>query len=309
MGRRGAPTGISGILPVDKPAGMTSHDVVSVIRHVTGERRAGHAGTLDPAATGLLLALVGPSTRLAPYLIAADKTYLADVVFGTATTTDDAQGEPVRTATVPDDLANHEYARHVVATLIGTHNQMPPDFSAIKRGGVKAYEAARAGAPLVLVPRSVVILAARLVSLDCGPPVTWRIAVTVSKGTYIRAIARDLGEAQGTAAHLGALRRTAAGNIDLDSAHQLDTVRDAGSNIAQLFVDPIQALELPVITVEPHTASLVETGAPLDGVAHASPRIAVATASRLLAIHEWDDCLHRYRPSVVLPGGVARCGS
>ncbi|MRR11860.1 tRNA pseudouridine(55) synthase TruB, partial [bacterium] len=127
MARRGA-TDLSGVLLVDKPAGMTSHDVVSVVRGATGERRVGHAGTLDPAATGLLVMLVGPATRLGSYLTAADKAYEARIVFGTATDTDDAEGEVLETALVPESLLDEAFARAALAALVGVHEQLPPAY-------------------------------------------------------------------------------------------------------------------------------------------------------------------------------------
>lgn len=307
MGRRGTPTGIAGVLAVDKPAGMTSHDIVSAVRRVTGERRVGHAGTLDPAATGLLVVLIGPATRLAQYLTAAEKTYAAEIVFGTATATDDAHGELVGSASVPEALASWERAAATVAGLVGERMQVPPDFSAVKRGGVTAYVAARCGSPLELEPRRVRVSAAELISLQPGPPLTWRLSLTVSKGTYIRAIARDVGAAEGSAAHLGALRRTASGPLTLDAAHDLDTVLAATDGIERLFVDPVDALGLPVIEVGAREAMSVGAGSSLPGTAHAGRHIAVTDASRLLAVHEWDDSRSGYRPSVVVPGGVARC--
>ena len=237
--RRGA-TGLVGILPVDKPAGMTSHDVVSVVRHSTGERRVGHAGTLDPLATGLLVVLVGPATRLAPWLSAAEKTYAARVVFGTRTDTDDAEGEVVATADVPADLGRCRLrGRRACCALEREHLQVPPAFSAIKVGGQVAHRAARAGKSLELEPRPIRVLTAALVGIDSGPPLTWDIEVTVSKGTYVRALARDLGQELGTEAHLGALRRTASGTLTSGGcAHAGRIVQEAGPAIDALFVDP-----------------------------------------------------------------------
>ena len=222
--RRGA-TDLSGILAIDKPAGMTSHDVVDRVRRVTGERRVGHAGTLDPMATGLLVVLVGPATRLAPYLTAAEKTYDARIVFGAETDTDDAEGRVTATAPVPDEVGDPFFAAGTVASLVGTHEQVPPAFSAIKRGGVTAYEAARKGEALELEPRTIEVDRRRLLGVECVGEYAWDVEFAVSKGTYIRALARDLGRALDTAAHLGALRRTRSGTLALAQAHTLEERR------------------------------------------------------------------------------------
>ena len=307
MSRRGVPTGISGILAVDKPAGMTSHDVVARVRRATSERRVGHAGTLDPAATGVLVVLVGPATRLTPYLLSADKEYRAVVAFGTATDTDDAEGTVTETADVPENLADDGVARATVATLSGTRTQVPPAYSAVKRGGVPAHRAARAGTPLDLPARTVTISEAELLGIEPGPPVAWTVSLTVSKGTYVRSIARDLGEQLGTCAHLAALRRTRSGAVALHDARTLREVECAGPDVATLFIDPVLALGLPVVEVPEELAPRIATGSPLPERERGAEYVVVASATHVLAIHKWNDALQRYRPLVVLPGGVARC--
>lgn len=263
MSRGARPTGLVGILPVDKPAGMTSHDVVSVVRRATGERRVGHAGTLDPMATGLLVVLVGPATRLAPWLTTAEKTYEATIVFGSRTDTDDAEGDVIATAAVPAVLADPRVAEEHVRALEREHMQVPPAFSAIKVGGVVAHRAARAGTSLELEPRPIRVFRARLLGVTEGPPLAWDVELTVSKGTYIRALARDLGANLGTEAHLGALRRTASGTLSLEQAHLLVDVEAAGADVAAFFVDPVEALGLPEVHVSEQAALLVSHGARL----------------------------------------------
>ncbi|MDR0347733.1 MAG: tRNA pseudouridine(55) synthase TruB, partial [Coriobacteriales bacterium] len=221
--RRGA-TDLCGIIAVDKPAGITSHDVVDRLRRITGEGRIGHAGTLDPAATGLLLVCVGPATRLSDALMAREKTYEARVIFGTATDTDDAEGTPIATAEVPAELADVDFAKGVLAGFVGLQQQKPPHFSARKKNGKKAYELARAGKPVELEPRDVTIYELRLIAATAT---YWDIEARVSKGTYIRALARDLGEAVGSRAHLGALRRTRVGALSVEAAHTLEELQDA----------------------------------------------------------------------------------
>ena len=183
--RRGA-TGLSGILLVDKPEGMTSHDVVAIVRRATGEGRVGHAGTLDPAATGLLVVLVGPATRLEPYLSSATKSYEATIAFGAATDTDDADGVIVATSPVPENVRDPAYAQALLARFLGESEQVPPTYSAIKTAGKAAHRVARAGGEVVVQPRPIRVDEARLLGVDPATE-SWRVSFTVSKGTYIRA--------------------------------------------------------------------------------------------------------------------------
>ncbi|MCL4079603.1 tRNA pseudouridine(55) synthase TruB [Coriobacteriia bacterium Es71-Z0120] len=282
-------TGLEGVLPVDKPAGMTSHDVVATMRRATGERRIGHAGTLDPSATGLLVLLIGPYTRLEPYLSKSAKRYRATVRFGIATDTDDAEGRPIEELPVPGEVFDEKRARAVVTGLVGTHEQVPPAYSAIKRGGVTAHRAARRGAPLVLEPRSIEVLEARLIGVSSVHR-TWDIEVFVSAGTYVRAIARDLGRALGTCAHLAALVRTATGALALDDAHPLDECVEAAASgeIHRVLADPFAALGLPVVDADP---SDVFAGRRIRSAGGDEPLVAVRVRGRLAAIYrragEW----------------------
>jgi len=307
--RRGA-SGLAGILPIDKPAGMTSHDVVAVVRRATGEGRVGHAGTLDPMATGLLVVLVGPATRLAPYLTAQRKTYEARVVFGMQTDTDDAEGQTTETSPVPAEVLDPAYARRVLGEWVGTREQMPPAYSAVKLAGRKAYEIARAGGDPELSPRTVELHAAELLRTDAGPPPAWHVSLTVSKGFYVRSFARDLGRALGTVAHLGELRRTGSGRLTLADAHELAQVTAATpAEIASLFADPIAALGLPGTNVDEHTAAAVANGAaiPLSAIPPElaeEASLAIASCGTLLGIYEPAEDGTSYRAAVVIPGGV-----
>jgi len=300
-------TGLSGILPVDKPAGMTSHDVVNVVRRVTGEGRIGHAGTLDPAATGLLLVLVGPSTRLAPYLTSAYKEYEAGIVFGTETDTDDAQGRVVRSARVPESLAEQDLADRALTALLGPHEQVPPAFSAIKLSGRTAYDIARSGDQPQLSARSIDVRAAELLRIATEASLTWYVHFDVSKGTYVRALARDLGRALGTAAHLGSLRRTRSGRLSLADAHPLDEIEahDA-STITALFADPLSALDLHVAEVDPSRAALVANGVALSSQDLAPDLqdgpVALTRGGGLIAVYEKQG--PQLVPAVVFPGSV-----
>ena len=300
--RRGA-TELSGILVIDKPAGMTSHDVVNRVRRITGERRVGHAGTLDPMATGVLVALVGPATRLAPYLTSAEKTYEARIVFGAETDTDDADGRVTLTAAVPDEVCDPFAAAGIVASLVGAHQQIPPAYSAIKRGGVVAYEAARKGEALDLEARTIEVASAKLLGVHVEPA-AWDVEFAVSKGTYIRALARDLGRAQECAAHLGALRRTRSGGLSLAGARTLEEL-EAASDIRALFTDPTTALGLPVLDIGDADAAAVSDGRPLAAPAGASDGtpIAVVHSGRLVAVYAAHGSV--VKPLAVIPGGVS----
>lgn len=304
--RRGA-TELSGILVVDKPGGMTSHDVVNRVRRITGERRVGHAGTLDPMATGVLVVLVGPATRLAPYLTSAEKTYEARIMFGAETDTDDAEGRLTRTAAVPDEVCDPFAAAAMVASLTGVHEQIPPAYSAIKRGGVTAYEAARKGEALVLEARTIEVVSATLLGVEIDPA-SWDVEFAVSKGTYIRALARDLGRTVQCAAHLGRLRRTRSGTLTIVEAHTLEQL-GAASDVSTLFADPIAALGLPLLAVDDDGAACVADGRPLVATIQAADGapIAVSHDGRLIAVYASHGGVAK--ALAVIPGGVTGGGS
>lgn len=207
-----------GLLLVDKPAGMTSHDVVAIVRRATGSQRVGHTGTLDPFATGLLVVLVGRGTRLIPYIDGEPKVYDAIVRFGAETDTDDVTGTVTREAPLPSEAAVGE----AIVRLTGAIDQTPPAYSAKKVDGTRAYDAARRGAALELKPSAVRVHSWTSVART-DTELTARI--TCSGGTYVRALARDLGRLANSAAHLGALRRTRSGPFDVGDAVTLDQIR------------------------------------------------------------------------------------
>ena len=207
------------MLLVDKPAGMTSHDVVAIVRRAAKSRRVGHTGTLDPFATGLLVVLVGRGTRLIPYVDGEPKVYEAVVRFGTETDTDDATGAVTRNAPVPTNVAIAEG----IARLTGEIDQMPPAYSAKKVDGTRAYDAARRGLALELKTSRVIVHDWVLL----GQTETELSArITCSGGTYVRALARDLGRIAGSAAHLSALRRIRSGPFSVTEAVTLDQLRN-----------------------------------------------------------------------------------
>ena len=218
-----------GIALVDKPAGITSHDVVSRVRRLAGTRKVGHAGTLDPAATGLLLLGLDSSTRLLTYLVGLDKEYLATIRLGVATTTDDAEGE-VLSAASADEVASvpEERIRAELPGLTGRISQVPSTVSAIKVDGKRAYARARAGETVTLAAREVTVSAFELLGTDRTDGLRLDVRVECSSGTYIRALARDLGERLGVGGSLTTLRRTRIGPFSVADAAPLDEgIRDA----------------------------------------------------------------------------------
>jgi tRNA pseudouridine55 synthase len=213
--RDGVPLDPHGVLVIDKPAGPTSHDVVAQARRLFGTREVGHAGTLDPGASGVLVLMLGEATKLSQYLCAQHKQYLATIEFGRATDTWDAQGRTVETAPlVPGQLDPHRIESALEAERLRTA-QTPPVYSAIQIGGVRAHRASRRGEPLSLAPRPVSVQSLELV---CRRDQEVSVRLTVSKGYYVRSLAHDLGERLGAPAHLAGLRRLASGPFCLDDA-------------------------------------------------------------------------------------------
>lgn len=268
---------------VDKPLGLSSHDVVARARRLLGTRRVGHAGTLDPLATGVLLLLWEEATKLSPYLTGSDKSYLAHVAFGVGSPTLDAEG-PVDARADAGALTAAELETAFPAFL-AMSEQRPPAYSAVKRGGVKGYEAARRGEELDLPPRAVGYR--RIELLGFGPlaelPRSWReeggvwrqddaapaaetpamldpdapaavIALTVRAGTYVRAFARDLGAAVGLPAHLAALRRTRAGAVGIAQAVPLEELGRAP------LLDPVALLPMPKVVLDAEAVRRVQDG-------------------------------------------------
>jgi tRNA pseudouridine55 synthase len=211
----------SGLIIVDKPGGMTSHDVVGRIRRLTGTRRVGHAGTLDPMATGVLVIGVEKATRLLGHLMLTEKVYAATIRLGQSTSTDDAEGEP--TGGEPASGVTRDALDAEIAKLTGEIMQIPPGVSAIKVDGQRAYKLTRAGAAPELAARPVTVYEFTVTGVRAaGDFLDADAVVRCSSGTYIRALARDLGAALGTGGHLTALRRTAVGPYDLSAARTLD---------------------------------------------------------------------------------------
>lgn len=228
-----APAAPDGILAIDKPAGWTSHDVVAVVRRVAGAGRVGHGGTLDPLATGLLPVLVGGATRFSDRLHEAPKAYAALVRFGSETATDDGEGAVRREAALPQaGAAELDAALHVFRGRIA---QEPPAYSALKVSGRRAYALARAGRPVALATRDVTVH--RLDVASWEPP-DLRLLVVCGSGTYVRALARDIGRALGSAAYLAALRRLAVGALSVDQATSPEALRGGGGEALRALLRP-----------------------------------------------------------------------
>jgi tRNA pseudouridine55 synthase len=282
------------VLPVDKPVGPTSHDVVGRARRALGERRIGHTGTLDPFASGLLLLCVGPATRLAEYITGLDKEYVATARLGEVTTTDDLRGEVVRSTSGWEGIAEADVVA-ALAPFVGEIDQVPPQFSAKKVDGEAMHRRARRGEHVDLPPSRVTVFSVDVEEIR-PPNVSFR--VHCSSGTYIRALARDLGEALGTGAHLTELRRTRVGRFEVDGALGLDELENL-SAVERVLMRPLEALaHLPSWVVDPEGVRRISHG---QSVPYAGPEVsgpvAVSSGPDLVAVgHVVDGAL---KPSKV----------
>lgn len=275
---------MTGVLPVDKPAGPTSHDVVAAARRALGTRRIGHTGTLDPFATGLLLLCVGRATRLAEYLAGLDKRYEATARLGTATDTLDRTGQVVSQTEAWQEL-EPDAVEAAFMDQVGRRRQTPPAYSAKKIGGTRAYELARAGMQVHPDPVPVDILSLELIAIN-GPEVRFRMHC--SSGTYVRAVARDAGTALGVGAHLTALRRTAIGGFRVEDALTIENLGATGQ-VEAVMVSPLAALaHLPERRLDPDQARRVRHGQAIPAGDTAKGLVALAERDRLVAVAESD---------------------
>ena len=280
--------GPEGLLLIDKPAGITSHDVVDVVRRALGTKKVGHAGTLDPMATGLLLIGVGRATRLLRFLGDLPKTYEGTMRLGVETTTLDAEGEVVAESPV---TATEEDVRAAMRALVGESAQRPPAYSAVKVGGRKLYQAARAGEQLEADPRRIRVDEFELTSFD-RPHAAFR--VTCSSGTYVRVLAADVGAALRTGAHLTVIRRTAIGPFLADGAVEPDR---PGEPL------PVETAvrHLPRLDLDPDEAVAAAHGRPLGPAGIPGPYAVFDPNARLIGVYA--DEGPRARPQVILAGG------
>ncbi len=273
---------LNGVLPVDKPVGPTSHDIVAIARRALGTRRIGHTGTLDPFASGLLLLCLGPATRLAEYLTGQPKGYRATMRLGVVTDTDDPQGAVLRTSEDWRSVSRADMIR-AIARMEGVQTQTPPRYSAKKVAGERMYEAARAGREVS--PKPVTVEISRIEMTRFDPPEV-DFEVDCSSGTYIRSIARDLGEVLGVGAHLTALRRTRIGDRTVDGALGVDDLGDA-SVVSEALISPAEAVaDFPrVVLTEPEMRIVAHGGGiAREGEALAGPIAMLAADGSLVAI-------------------------
>jgi len=252
---------VSGVLVVDKPIGLTSHDVVQIIRRGTGIRRAGHTGTLDPRASGVLVVLVGPAVRLSEFVSASDKRYQATIRLGSATDTYDAEGTVTSTSPAASvDSITEESFNEILQQFVGTIEQVPPPYSAVKVKGRKAYEMAREGEEIDLAPRMIQVYSLEV--LEWAPPEAV-IDVYCSSGTYVRSLANDLGKSLGCGAHLIGLRRTKSGRFTLRDAvplRRLQEAFDAGEWYRHLIPAAEALADWPMIELDGDQVELVRHG-------------------------------------------------
>jgi tRNA pseudouridine55 synthase len=274
----------SGLVVVDKPAGMTSHDVVARVRRLAGTRKVGHAGTLDPMATGVLVVGLNRATRLLGHLLLTDKAYDATVRLGVTTTSDDAEGDVVAVVDAGD--VTEAAIRTGLAAMVGEIDQVPSAVSAIKVDGRRAYDRVRAGEEVVLPARPVRIERIEVSAVRrSGDVVDADLSVRCSSGTYVRAIARDLGAALGVGGHLTVLRRTAVGPFDLCGAHTLEQLD------AALTVLPIAAAaraSFPSVDLSDELAADVSFGRRIPLRLEAGPHAVFAPDGSFLALYESD---------------------
>jgi len=289
---------ISGVLVVDKPVGLTSHDVVQVIRKGTNIRRAGHTGTLDPRASGVLVILIGPAVRLSEYVSASDKRYQAVLRLGATTDTYDADGEILRSR--PAEHITEDQFQTELQGFVGEIEQVPPPYSAVKVHGRKAYEMAREGEEVDLAPRKIKVY--NLDLLEWAPPEAV-IDVYCSSGTYVRSLAHDLGEKLGCGAHLVGLRRTKSGRFTLRDAVPLRKLREAFETGTwyQYLIPAAEALsDWPAVELSEEEVDLIrhghripaETGSP-------SQARGVSSDGDLVALLGYDPAAGQWQPKKV----------
>lgn len=278
-------SGVSGMVIVDKPAGMTSHDVVDRVRKALGTRKVGHAGTLDPDATGVLVLGVGQGTKLLQFVTGVDKTYVGELVLGVETSTLDAAGEVLATF---DMTVTPEQVAAAAEGFLGDILQIPPMVSAVKVNGKRLHELAREGKEIEREPRPVTVH--HLTTTPTADPLVYRLEVSCGSGTYVRSLAADIGTALGGGAHLRALRRTSVGTFLLDRACELDDV----------VLHPVADLlgGMPRVEVDEVVAAQVRNGRSLGPAPGAGQMAIVGSDGQVLAIYEARD--GEFRPVKVL---------
>ncbi|HET9840056.1 MAG TPA: tRNA pseudouridine(55) synthase TruB [Candidatus Angelobacter sp.] len=292
---------VDGVLIINKPAGMTSHDVVACVRRITGEKSVGHLGTLDPMATGVLPLVLGRFTRLAQFYNEADKRYQGVIRFGIATDTYDAEGEPAGPEK-PVELSA-EQVRELANRFVGKIEQLPPPFSAKKIAGVPAYRIARKGEPVELKPKQVEIKELEIVVWD-GRDAEFK--AWVSSGTYLRSLAHDMGQLAGTGAHLAKLQRTAVREFTIDQAHTLEDLERAvaANTTEQFLLHPRLVLpEFPAVSASEESAARIRHGGAVNLPEFSkAPTVRVFAGQRELLAIAKRVAGTLFQPKVVLQG-------
>lgn len=284
---------MDGVLLLDKPAGMTSHDCVAKVRRLLKTKKVGHTGTLDPSVTGVLPLCIGRATKLSQFLTADAKEYIAEVTIGFSTTTEDADGEKVFEQ-LPEKPLTKEEAEAAVASLIGTSLQTPPMYSAVKIKGKKLYEYARAGIEVERPSREITIYGAALLSdVASNADGTYKFSFSVkgSKGLYVRTVATTLGEKLGYPAHMSKLRRTASGRFQIKDCLSLAQLEALASSQEGVPLIPMEtALEgMPKLEASPWIEKLVRNGvalAPEQAVGQEGQFAVYSGAGQLLAVYD-----------------------
>jgi tRNA pseudouridine55 synthase len=288
-----------GLVVVDKAPGMTSHDVVARVRRLARTRRVGHGGTLDPMATGVLVIGVGRATRLLTYVIGSAKGYAATIRLGQSTVTDDAEGEVV--ATAPAGHVTDDAVREGLAALTGEIDQVPSAVSAIKIDGKRAYKRVREGEQVELAARRVTVSRLDVLAIRRdGEAVDVDVDLECSSGTYVRAIARDLGAALGVGGHLTALRRTTVGGFTLAEASTLDELEKVAPDVVNLPLAGAARRFFATREADPVEAKTLSHGGPLSTVGIDGPYAVFAPDGGLLAVVSERD--GKARPEVVFTG-------
>ena len=289
---------VSGVLVIDKPVGLTSHDVVQIIRRGTGIRRAGHTGTLDPRASGVLVVLIGPAVRLSEYVSASDKRYQATIHLGSSTDTYDAEGRVTASASLSS--ITEDQFENILQQFVGEIEQVPPPYSAVKVQGRKAYDMAREGEEVNLEPRTIQVYSLDLLEWDPPEVVT---DVFCSSGTYVRSLANDLGNALGVGAHLIGLRRTKSGRFTLRDAVPLRRLQESfvAGDWYKFLIPAAEALaDWPMVELDADQVELIRHGhrVPSEPSVQGWAR-GVSEQGDLVALLEADVVAHEWQPRKV----------
>ena len=284
-----------GFLLIDKPEGITSFQVISCLRKITSIKRIGHTGTLDPFATGLLPVCIGPATRLASFVSSASKTYLATIKLGTKTDTGDLTGETIFTKSLEN--LSPEIIQNAIKAILALKEQTPPQYSAIKVNGKRAYELARKGAEVELKPRPITVHDFMIISSD-GSTITYQ--ATVSKGTYIRTLSEQFAELTGNIATTIALRRIAVDKLSIDDAVELAELTT--DNWLDHLISPARILTLPQIKIDDEVSTKFMNGRFITSsdIAHDQYLVIRQSTMRVLGIAKPIDD-NRLKPEIVLP--------